>query len=298
MKPVSGERAPEASMSRSESSRGGSWIVSSPSTPSGRSPSRSTSSPPCGAIRWASAVAVTSNTHLAEEEPELLELAEHPVRALLGRGRLGIDDELRAGRRLIRVGDAGELLDLAGERLLVQPFHIPRRAGLHRGFDVDLDERPEFLDHVPRLAPRGFVGRNRGDEDGGAVPGQPRGDPADALDVRVPVLLRETESFGEVGAHDVAVQVFDEPPDVLEPTPDELGDRRLARAREPREPEREPAPHSLFSKWMPHSNLSEPAQRPARSSSSGRVGRVHGMQPIERKPTSWSGLYGISLTVM
>ena len=36
------------------------------------------------------------------------------------------------------------------------------------------------------------------------------------------------------------------------------------------------------SRWMPHSSLSEPAQRPARSSSSGRVGRVQGMQPIER----------------
>ena len=33
---------------------------------------------------------------------------------------------------------------------------------------------------------------------------------------------------------------------------------------------------------MPHSSLSEPAQRPARSSSSGLVGRVQGMQPIER----------------
>ena len=33
---------------------------------------------------------------------------------------------------------------------------------------------------------------------------------------------------------------------------------------------------------MPHSSLSEPAQRPARSSSSGEIGRVHGMHPIER----------------
>ena len=29
---------------------------------------------------------------------------------------------------------------------------------------------------------------------------------------------------------------------------------------------------------MPHSSLSDPAQRPARSSSSGRVGRVQGME--------------------
>ena len=42
--------------------------------------------------------------------------------------------------------------------------------------------------------------------------------------------------------------------------------------------------------WMPHSSLSEPAQRPARSSSSGLVGRVQGMHPIDRYPTSCSGL--------
>src|SRR5262249_42753149 len=98
---------------------------------------------------------------------------------------------------------------------------------------------------------------------------------------------------------------------------DEVRDGRLAGAREPREPEREAAganvcrlrmlrrvdvlghvPPSGVSMWMPHSSLSEPAQRPARSSSSGEIGRVHGMHPIERKPTSWRGLYGISLTWM
>ena len=88
---------------------------------------------------------------------------------------------------------------------------------------------------------------------------------------------------------------------------DEVRDRRLAGAREAGEPEREAAAaacvglrvlvrvdvlgqvvsfvcgsHQRCVQWMPHSSLSEPAQRPARSSSSGAVGRVHGMQPIER----------------
>ena len=49
--------------------------------------------------------------------------------------------------------------------------------------------------------------------------------------------------------------------------------------------------HAFLSfRWMPHSSLSEPAQRPARSSSSGFVGRVQGMHPIERYPASCSGL--------
>ena len=33
--------------------------------------------------------------------------------------------------------------------------------------------------------------------------------------------------------------------------------------------------------WMPHSSLSEPVQRPARSSSPTTTARVHGMQPID-----------------
>src|SRR6266542_5468050 len=53
MNPSSGERAPLASMSRSESSREVSGICSSRSTPSGLGPVRSTSLPPCGAIRLA-----------------------------------------------------------------------------------------------------------------------------------------------------------------------------------------------------------------------------------------------------
>jgi len=67
----------------------------------------------------------------------------------------------------------------------------------------------------------------------------------------------------------------------LEAATDDLGDRRLPGPGEPREPQRESV-QVFSSKWMPHSSLSESAHRPARSSSSGRVGRVHGMQPIER----------------
>src|SRR4029453_13203257 len=115
----------------------------------------------------------------------------------------------------------------------------------------------------------------------------------------------------------VPVEVLDDEAAPVELGPDEMGDGGLPRAREPGEPEREAAgpdggrpggvgridgvghvPPIGVSKWMPHSSLSEPAQRPARSSSSGAIGRVHGMHPIERKPTSWSGLYGISFTVM
>ena len=111
-------------------------------------------------------------------------------------------------------------------------------------------------------------------------------------------------------ADGVAVEVLDDEAAAVELGPDEVRDRRLPGAREPGEPQREAAVslvlrlrvlvridvlgHASFpvwsSRWIPHSSLSDPAQRPARSSSSGAIGRVQGMQPIERYPESWSGL--------
>jgi hypothetical protein len=59
--------------------------------------------------------------------------------------------------------------------------------------------------------------------------------------VRVPVLLREAELLREVGPDVVAVEVLDDEPAPIELGPDEMGDRGLARAGEPCEPEGEPA---------------------------------------------------------
>ncbi len=78
-------------------------------------------------------------------------------------------------------------------------------------------------------------------------------------------------------AHDIPVEVLDGDARALELLADEIGDRRLARAGEPGEPE-DDAAHFV---WIPHSILSAPVQRPARSSSPTTTGRVHGMQPID-----------------
>src|SRR5919197_2549947 len=173
MKPSSGERAPEASMSRSDNSRGVSSTVSSDSRSSGRSPVRSTSSPPCGAIRLASVTTLTgrpwpmsrgggsrenrevppvlrrrgpagtlrvlgsheraegerrSRCDLVPHEPELRELREHELRALLGVVRVCVDAKLRVRRLLVGIRDARELRDLTAECLLVQPLHVTARA--------------------------------------------------------------------------------------------------------------------------------------------------------------------------
>ena len=85
------------------------------------------------------------------------------------------------------------------------------------------------------------VRRDRGGDHGAAVAREPRGDPADPLDVRVAVLLREAEALREVRADRVAVEVLDDEAARVELRPDDVRDRRLARAREPGEPEREAA---------------------------------------------------------
>src|ERR671926_105843 len=110
MKPSSGERAPQASMSRSESSRGVSVTVSRACRSSGAPPVRSTSSPPCGAIRC------------------------------------GLVATLMRRPPLERVVDAGEVLDLTLQRLLVQALRVAAGRLLDRDVDEDLDERTEVLD--------------------------------------------------------------------------------------------------------------------------------------------------------
>src|SRR5438034_7988614 len=230
---------------------------------------------------------------------------------------LRVDHELGVHRLLVGIGDARELRDLAPEGLLVEPLHVTPRALVDRGLYVHLDEGANGLDPIARQPARGRVGGDRGRDYRAALARDPGGHPADALDVRVTVLLREAEALRQVHPHVVPVEVLDDEAAPVELRPDEVRDRGLPRAGEPGEPEREATrpdvrrlrmlggvdvvghlPPTGVSRWMPHSSLSEPAQRPARSSSSGLIGRVHGMQPIERKPTSWSGLYGISLTWM
>ena len=98
-----------------------------------------------------------------------------------------------------------------------RPFTSRARALLDRGVDV----APRRTGRTPRpaRAPSARVssyGEIAETMTARAVAGQPRGDPADALDVRVAVLLREAEALRQVRAHGVAVEVLDERPAALE----------------------------------------------------------------------------------
>ena len=141
---------------------------------------------------------------------------------------LRLDADLGARRRLIGVGHAGELLDLTAERLLVETLDVPARALLDGRVDEHLDKRAVLLDHRARPVARLRVRRDRRHDHCGSVAREPRRDPADAVDVRVAVLLREAEPLGQVLTHLVAVEPLDEEPAPLELGADELGDRGLA----------------------------------------------------------------------
>src|SRR5919108_2212491 len=99
---------------------------------------------------------------------ELLELVEDALGALLGRFLFGVNDELRAGGRLVRIRDSGELLDLPRERLDVEALDVTPRTLLDRSLDVHLDKGTELLDQPARLPAGLLVRRDRGHEHGRA----------------------------------------------------------------------------------------------------------------------------------
>ena len=109
-----------------------------------------------------------------------------------------------------------------------------------------------------------------------AVTGEQVGDEADARHVGVPVLSGETETGAEGGAQFVAVEQFDAFAPLAQGGDEALGERRLARSGQAREPHGRGA-HIL----IPHSTLSRPAQRPARASSPGATRRVQVAHPID-----------------
>src|SRR5829696_486960 len=172
------------------------------------------------------------------EVPEELELLYDLPRALLGRLLVGLEDEVGGDGRFVRIRDAGELLDLPGEGLLVEALHVALGGDFERHVHEDLDE---VYDPAPDLVARLLVGRDGRDDDRHAVAGEQVGHEPDPQHVYVAVLSGEAEAPGEVGAHDVPVEDLHPQaplPDILL---DDLGDGCLACTRETREPQGETA---------------------------------------------------------
>ena len=70
----------------------------------------------------------------------LLEQRDHALGTFVDRLAIGVNLEVRRRGRLVRIGDAGEVRDLAGECLLVQAFDVAFGDGLERRVDEDLEE--------------------------------------------------------------------------------------------------------------------------------------------------------------
>jgi hypothetical protein len=66
---------------------------------------------------------------------------QHGGRLGVGVAVLGPQQQVGRLRRLVRVVDAGEVRDLAGAGLGVQPLGVARLADRERRVDEDLDER-------------------------------------------------------------------------------------------------------------------------------------------------------------
>src|SRR6478736_2331984 len=73
-------------------------------------------------------------------EAERFQRAEDPREARLRRLRVGVNGDLGVLRRLVRIVDAREVLDLPRERLLVEPFGIAVGERGDRALAIDLDE--------------------------------------------------------------------------------------------------------------------------------------------------------------
>ena len=118
-----------------------------------------------------------------------------------------VDFDFGVGGSFVGVGDAGEVLDLAGTRLGVEALGVALFDHGQGSFHVDLDEGRVALGAA--LVAHGAVGADGSGDRADPVARQHVGHKTDAADVGVAVLFREAQTFGKVGAHDVAVEYFD-----------------------------------------------------------------------------------------
>ncbi len=139
-------------------------------------------------------------------------------------------------RRLVGLIDAGEILDLAGKRALVEALGVARDAFIERGIDENLDElalRQQLAHHAPLGAER----RDERAQHDEAGVGHQLGDFADAADVLDAVALGEAQVAVETVADIVAVEQQRMRTARVQAGFDQIGDGRFAGARQAGEPQ-------------------------------------------------------------
>ena len=134
-------------------------------------------------------------------------------------------------------------LMIPARRLGVESFTVPLLADLEGSGDVDENVSPQGGNHLTILFSDRAIRRDRGtDRDPTRLCDLRRHVP-DAPDVQIPVFFAEAQLRREVLAHEVAIQKGDGPASHLQKLdPEDVGDRRLSRPREPGEENRESLP--------------------------------------------------------
>lgn len=107
-------------------------------------------------------------------------------------------------RRLVRVINTGETLNLTASSLLIDTPAVGLLAVLERRGDVDKVERPELLNDLLGLGAGRCVGGDWCGNDGGTALGELGGDETNAVHVLVAVVLAEAEFGGKLGADSIA----------------------------------------------------------------------------------------------
>lgn len=128
---------------------------------------------------------------------------------------LGVDDQVRLGRGLVRVIHPGEALNLAVARTLVQTTLVRLFAVLEGSGDVDQVEITVLLNELARVFARLLKGGDWRGDDGGTGAGEFRSDKSDAANVLVAVLFGEAQLGGELRTDRLAEEHRDGAPTLL-----------------------------------------------------------------------------------
>src|SRR5882762_991825 len=133
------------------------------------------------------AVAVGADKALA------LEVQNNGLRRFLGAQLGRVNHDFGIGWRLVRIRDAGEFLDYTGASLRVQAFTVALFTHFDRCGCVNQNKPAERFNHLPHRFASRLIRSDRGADRDTAVLGDLGSNIANAADVDVAVLLRESE---------------------------------------------------------------------------------------------------------
>ena len=147
-----------------------------------------------------------------------------------------MDHDLGIFWRFVGIGDTGEVLDLAGNGPLVEPFHIPLYAYFQRALDVAF-HKVAYLS--PAFGSSLSVRRDEGAQHTHAIAGEQLGYEGHPLYVGVPILFGETQVFSQALSYDIPVQTLHATTPAAELHLHCLGQSCLARSGQARKPKGE-----------------------------------------------------------